>query len=167
MTSSSPSDMSFAGSWKFYFHDPSNPNWGEKDYILIATVSSWLQFWIVMNAISDAQFEQGGFFFMKDGFPPRYEHYTNRKGGAYQLQVSQTDEYRKIFTIYCISMILETCVKDPKNKIVGVTISLKRGFYILKLWNVEAAAYNQIEDIHNYVKPTTSILYEYNNRRDC
>jgi hypothetical protein len=157
----------FAGSWKLYFHDPTNTNWGPDDYILLSTITSWETYWKTMNAISDSQFKPGGFFLMKEGYPPRYEHYTNRKGGAYQIQVNQSESYRKIFDIYCISMILGMIAQNPDNIIVGVTISLKRDFYIMKLWNVEAATYNKIEDIHNYVKTGASMLYEYHNRRDC
>jgi len=152
----------FVGSWKLYFHDPSNPSWQVKDYILLATIRSWEDYWNVMYGISDAQFEQGGFFFMKDEFLPLYEHYSNKKGGTYQIQISQTDGYRKIFDVYSIAMIQGLITKDTKNPIVGVTISLKRGFYILKLWNINAKEYYHIEDIHNFVKPSSSILYEPN-----
>jgi len=160
MATSTPTLPPFVGSWKLYFHDPSNPNWQEKDYILLATLTSWADYWTWMNAISDAQFEQGGLFLMKDGFQPRYEHFTNKRGGAYQIQISQLeDEYRKTFDYYAIAMILGASTIDSNNKIIGHTITLKRKFYILKVWNVDAASYNKITDIHNFVKPTTSILY--------
>ena len=160
MTTPSPTLSPFVGSWKLYFHDPSNPSWQEKDYILLATLTSWSEYWAWMNAISEAQFEQGGLFLMKDGFPPRYEQQTNKRGGAYQIQISQTDdEYRKLFDYYAIAMMQETATIDPRNKIVGLSISLKRKFYILKVWNMDAASYNKITDIHNFVKPTTSIVY--------
>jgi hypothetical protein len=164
---SPPAIPPFVGSWKLYFHDPSNPNWQEKDYILLATITSWKQYWNVMNAISDSQFEPGGFFLMKEGYPPRYEHYTNRKGGAYQIQISKSDSYRKFFDMYCISMILESITEVPHNEIVCVTISLKRDYYILKVWNKESALYNKITDIRNYVKTGASMLYAFHNHRDC
>lgn len=160
MATSSPTPPPFVGSWKLYFHDPSNPSWQEKDYILLATLTSWGDYWTWMNAISDAQFKQGGLFLMKDGFQPRYEHFTNKRGGAYQIQISQTeDEYRKIFDYYAIAMILGISTTDSNNKIVGNTIALKRNFYILKVWNTDAASYKKITDIYNFVKSTTSIVY--------
>ena len=160
MATSSPTPPPFVGSWKLYFHDPSNPSWQEKDYILLATLTSWSDYWTWMTAISDAQFEQGGLFLMKDGFPPRYEHHTNKRGGAYQIQISQIeDEYRKIFDYYAIGMIQEAIAINPTNKIIGLSISLKRKFYILKVWNMDAATYNKITDIHNFVKPSTSLMY--------
>ena len=122
-----------------------------------------LSFWqldLKQAAISDAQFEQGGLFLMKDGFQPRYEHFTNKRGGAYQIQISQVeDEYRKLFDYYAIAMILGLSATDLNNKIVGLSITLKRKFYILKVWNMDAATYNKITDVHNFVKPATSILY--------
>jgi hypothetical protein len=160
MESSSALIPPFVGSWKLYFHDPSNTSWQEKDYILLATISSWETFWRVMNAFTSSQFEQGGLFLMKEGYPPLYEHFLNKKGGTYQIQISATDEYRKIFEIYSIAMIQELITKDSKNKIVGVSIGLKRGFYLLKLWNIDAKEYNRVKDIHNYTKATSSILYE-------
>ena len=160
MASPPPTPPPFVGSWKLYFHDPSNPSWQEKDYILLATLTSWSDYWTWMAAISDAQFKQGGLFLMKEGFQPRYEHFTNKRGGAYQIQISQVeDEYRKLFDYYAIAMIQEVATTDPKNKIVGLSISLKRNFYILKVWNMDAATYNKISEIHNFVKPTTSVMY--------
>ena len=162
MESVSASIPSFVGSWKLYFHDPSNPNWQEKDYILLATITSWETYWHVMNAFTDSQFEQGGLFLMKEGYPPLYEHFLNKKGGTYQIQISATDDYRKIFETYSIAMIQELISKDSKNKIIGVSIALKRGFYILKIWNIDAKEFTLIEDINNYAKETSSILYEPN-----
>jgi hypothetical protein len=160
MATSSSTLLPFVGSWKLYFHAPTNPSWQEKDYILLATLTSWADYFTWMNAISDTDFEPGGFFLMKDGFQPRYEHFTNKRGGAYQIQISQTeDEYRKLFDYYAIGMIQEANTTDSKNKIVGLSISLKRKYYILKVWNMDAATYNKITDIHNFVKPTTSIMY--------
>jgi hypothetical protein len=166
MASTSAAAIPFVGSWKLYFHDPANNNWGPDDYILLATITSWSEYWIVMNAISDSQFEPGGLFFMHGDHPPRYEHYSNKRGGGYQIQVSQTEDYRKTFDVYCIAMIQRLISRDPANSIVGVTISLKRGFYILKLWNTNAALYNKIEDIRNYAKPTSSMLYQKHNERN-
>jgi hypothetical protein len=155
-----PTPPPFVGSWKLYFHSPTNPSWQEKDYILLATLTSWADYWTWMNAISDAQFEQGGLFLMKEGFQPRYEHFTNKRGGAYQIQISQSeDEYRKIFDYYAIAMILGLTSIDSNNKIVGHCITLKRKYYILKVWNTDATTYNKINEIHNFVNPTTSIMY--------
>jgi hypothetical protein len=86
----------------------------------------------------------------------------NGDSNTYQIQISATDDYRKIFETYSIAMIQELISKDSKNKLIGVSIALKRGFYILKLWNIDAKEYNRIEDIHNYAKATSSILYEPN-----
>ena len=161
MAAASPAvAIPFVGSWKLYFHDPANPDWEEKDYKLIAPIRSWEEYWLVMNAISDVKFQGGGFFLVKDGFPPRWEHYTNRRGGAYQLQVNLTEPYRRIFDVYCISMILGSAARNPANTIVCTTIALKRGYYIIKLWNTDAEIYNAIDDIHNYVSPTSSMRYD-------
>jgi hypothetical protein len=161
MATSSSSSLPFVGSWKLYFHDPSNTSWQEKDYISISTpITSLKEYWVVMKAISDIQFEQGGFFLMKEGYPPLYENKHNKRGGAYQIQLSKLDDnYRMIFDEYCIAMIQEKIANDTTNKIIGVSISSKREHYILKLWNIDASIYNRITDIPNYVKPTTSIVY--------
>jgi len=159
-TASSAAAIPFVGSWKLYFHDPANPNWGEEDYKLIAPIRSWEEYWLVTNAISDVKFQGGGFFLVKDGFPPRWEHYSNRRGGAYQVQVNLTEPYRRIFNVYCISMILGSVTRDPANTIVCTTIALKRGYYIIKEWNTDAERYHEIEDIHNYVSSTSSMRYD-------
>ena len=54
-----------------------------------------------------------------------------------------------------------TCTKTPANEIVGVTISPKKGFCIIKLWNLNANAHSDpadVELLHEEVT-TDGILY--------
>jgi hypothetical protein len=66
-----------------------------------------------------------------------------------------------VFNRYLAAAALGCCSVDPKNEIVGVTISPKRGSCIIKLWNMNATAFNRPEDIpllHDEVR-TGEVLY--------
>jgi hypothetical protein len=95
---------------------------------------------------------------MKDRYPPLYEDRLNNRGGAYQIKIDSRSA-QAAFEIYSIAMILNRITKNPENKIVGISISLKREFYILKLWNLDAARFNNVDDIHLFI-PSTSVIYE-------
>jgi hypothetical protein len=38
--------------------------------------------------------------------------------------------------------------RDERNAIVGITISPKKGFHIIKIWNVDSRAYHTAADIN-------------------
>jgi hypothetical protein len=39
---------------------------------------------------------------------------------------------------------------DPKNEIIGVTISPKKGFHIMKLWNLSSKTFNKPDEVHMF-----------------
>jgi hypothetical protein len=149
----------FAGSCRFYFHDPANKLWGLKDYINLSTIGDWSVFKSSFSSVFERDPTlRGGYFFMKDPYPPLYEDRLNNRGGAYQIKIDSRSG-QAAFELYSIAMILNRITKNPENKIVGISISLKLSFYILKLWNLDAARFNNVDDIYLFV-PSTSVIYE-------
>jgi len=149
----------FAGSCRFYFHDPANKLWGLKDYINLSTVHDWSTFKMTFKYVFERDPSlEGGYFFMKEPYPPLYEDRLNVRGGAYQIKV-EARMGQSAFETYAIAMVLNQITKNPENVIVGISLSLKRGFYILKLWNLDAVRFNNIDDIHLFT-PSTSVIYD-------
>ena len=67
----------------------------------------------------------------------------------------------EVFNRYLAAAAIGACAKDPANEIVGVTISPKKGFCIIKLWNLNAKTFGSpadIELLHDEVKES-EILY--------
>jgi hypothetical protein len=89
------------------------------------------------------------FFLMKDPYLPLWEHRTNIHGGSYCIKVPEANAI-ETFQRYAAAAILEVVSTDSKNTIIGVTISPKKGFHILKLWNLSSKIYNKPTEVQCY-----------------
>ena len=92
---------------------------------------------------------------MRDPYLPLWEHRSNIHGGSYCIKVPEAHA-AETFQRYAAAAILGLVSSDPKNEVVGVTISPKKGFHILKLWNVTSKLFNKPTDIAVY-GPTMKI----------
>jgi hypothetical protein len=66
-----------------------------------------------------------------------------------------------LYQLYLAAAACKVAATDPSNAIVGVTMSPKRGFCIIKLWNANAKAFNKPTDVallHSEIK-VEEILY--------
>jgi len=157
---SASSDVFPSGSWTLYFHDPEDSSWSPESYKKIGTFTHFSSFWGAMKAISSERFLAGMFFLMKDPFLPLWEHRSNIHGGSYCIKVAESSAH-EIFQRYAAAASLNMVASDPKNTIVGVTISPKKGFHILKLWNMSSKTFNKPSDIQLYGEgmKTPDVLY--------
>jgi hypothetical protein len=97
---------------------------------------------------------------MRGEISPLWENNANIRGGSYCLKVSRRNSL-EVFQRYLAAAALGACAKDSGNEIVGVTISPKKGFCIIKIWNLNAKAYGSPADIkllHEEIKES-EILY--------
>ena len=149
-----------SGSWTLYFHDPADTNWTPDSYKRIGTFSDFDGLWGALKRIDDTRFLGGMFFLMKDPFLPLWEHRSNIHGGSYCLRIPESVAI-ETFQRYAAAAILNIVSKEDKNNIVGVTISPKKGFHILKLWNLTSRLYNKPADIQLYGDglKVTDVLY--------
>jgi hypothetical protein len=147
MASVSASAISFpAGSWTLYFHDPSDTTWSPDSYKKLGTFSDFTGLWATLKTIGDERFRAGMYFLMKDPYVPLWEHRSNIHGGSYCIKVPEATA-SETFQRYAAASILELASVDTKNVIVGVTISPKKGFHILKIWNSSCKSYNKTSDL--------------------
>jgi hypothetical protein len=135
-----------SGSWTLYFHDPADTTWSPDSYKKLGSFSDFTGLWAALKTIGDDRFRAGMYFLMKDPFLPLWEHRSNIHGGSYCIKVPESISV-ETFQRYAAASILEMTAVDSKNTIVGVTISPKKGFHILKIWNSSCKTYNKTSDL--------------------
>jgi hypothetical protein len=121
-------------SWMLWYHDPENKDYSLESYIKIADMNTPQQFWTVIESISKEAWESGMFFFMRRGFKPIWDVPENEAGGAWSKKIEASEMYTNYIEamVYCIANEL---LVNRKETLVGVAISPKGPFSILKIWN--------------------------------
>jgi hypothetical protein len=141
-------DVDFpSGSWTLWFHDPDDTNWTPASYKKLGRFATFGALWGALNAISTEHFLGGMYFFMRGDTMPLWEHRSNIHGGSYCIKVPEAVAL-ETFHRYVASAILGCVTTDAANAITGVTISPKKGFHILKIWNSSCKLYHLPHEIH-------------------
>jgi hypothetical protein len=133
------------GSWTLYFHSPAEKKWSIDTFKNIATVSTWSEYLSLINAFDESKWSRGMFFWMRASIPPLWENHQNIKGGSYSLCVGAADSI-DIFHRYTIGCMLGSAT-SKEDAIQGITISPKKGFHVIKLWNKDAARFGAISGL--------------------
>ena len=119
--------------WVFWYHDPENTNWDLKSYQKIYSFDTVEKFWSLHKNIENDMINSGMFFIMRDGIFPLWEDDSNVAGGCWSYKIIKKDAY-KAWVQLCVSLIGETLARED-NVINGISISPKKGFCIIKIWN--------------------------------
>ena len=174
MASSDLPSVPFPFPWSLYYHATDDGTWHAKSYKYLGSFTNFPELWACLHFI-EGEFAKGMYFLMK-GVPnpevggedprwekghhaPLWEHRHNVHGGAYCVKVEQ-DAFN-VFQHYAAAAILGEITPDPANPIIGVTVSPKRGFFIMKLWNMSSDRFKDPRDIKlllPWIK-TADILY--------
>lgn len=140
-----------SGSWSLYFHAHDNPKWNLPSFTPVGTVKTWREFWSLIEGLRTDAIADGMFFFMRDPIPPLWENHQNIRGGSYSIRVQRKDA-GETYVTYAIATMVGCLTKDATNTINGISISPKKGFNILKMWNTDAAHHKLPTDIHILTK---------------
>jgi hypothetical protein len=124
----------FQYSWILWYHDPENKNYSLESYVKIADMSTPQQFWTVIDSISKEAWESGMFFFMRRGFKPIWDAPENEAGGAWSKKLESIEAY-SVFVDLMVHCITNELMSSRKETLVGITISPKGPFSIIKIWN--------------------------------
>lgn len=143
----SSSDSFPSGSLTLYFHDPEDSSWAPDSYKKIGTFSTYSALWGTLKTIDAERFLSGMFFLMRDPHLPLWEHRDNIHGGSYCIKVPEALAL-ETFQRYAAAATLNLIAKDESNTVIGVSISPKKGFHILKLWNVSSKLHNKPSEIN-------------------
>ena len=148
------------GSWTAYFHEPEDSLWTAASYKLLQKCTSWEALGAVLRELGPHKTTNGLLRIMKEDISPLWENKANIRGGSYCLKVPRRSAI-EVFTRYLAAAARGCCAKEAANEIVGVTISPKKGFCIIKIWNLNAKAYGKpsdLEILHEEVKEA-EIIY--------
>ena len=130
------------GSWTVYFHSPEETKWTLNTFVSLGSMKTWHQFWSIMEVLKTESFSDGMFFLMRDPAPPRWESHYHIRGGCYSFRC-QKKEAADVYLTYIIAAMLGGAATSDDNKINGISISPKRGFNIIKVWNTDAQKFSQ------------------------
>jgi len=142
------------GSWTAYFHEPDDTLWTAASYKLLQKLTSWEAIGAFLRELGPHKTTNGLLRIMKGDISPLWENKANIRGGSYCLKVPRRSAI-EVFTRYLAAAAVNCCAKDAANEIVGVTISPKKGFCIIKIWNLNAKAFGKPSDLallHDEVK---------------
>lgn len=124
--------------WCLWYHDPNNSDYSLDSYIKIAVISDVATFWSVFEAISTEAWNSGMFFFMKEGFRPLWDAPENDKGGAWSKKIDAAETHA-VFLDCMVHCLAEKFLKANNEIVVGVTLSPKGNFHIIKIWNTTSS----------------------------
>lgn len=127
--------MELGAEWTLWAHLPHDTDWAITSYKEIVTVTSPGLLNGLMEALPDELIKNCMLFFMRAGVMPMWEDPVNKSGGCFSFKVpnkSAASAFRELTDI-----LLGGSISDDlriRNSIVGLTISPKRTFCIIKLW---------------------------------
>jgi hypothetical protein len=134
------------GSWTLYFHSPEETKWTLNTFINLGAMKTWRDFWNVIETLKADSLSDGMFFMMRDPSPPLWESHQNIRGGCYSFRCQKKDA-ADIYLNHMIASMLGGLSGHPENRINGISISPKRGFNIVKVWNTDAQKFNHPSNI--------------------
>jgi hypothetical protein len=135
------------GPWTVYYHEPEDKSMTADSYKKLQVVSSWEALGSLLRELGPHKTTNGLLRVMRGEFSPLWENKANIHGGSYCLKVTRRNAI-EVFNRYLAAAALGACAKDSANQIVGVTISPKKGFCIIKVWNLDAKRFNSPDNLH-------------------
>jgi len=122
--------------WVLWYHSPEEKDWDIDSYKLIKEFNTITDFWEIFRLLTPIQIQYGMFFLMRHNIMPTWEDPRNINGGSWSFKISKKDTYDAWLNL-CISAIGEKITENIENSINinGITISPKKNFSIVKIWN--------------------------------
>jgi hypothetical protein len=144
-----------SGSWTLYFHSPEETKWTLNTFVTMGSMKTWRDFWTTMELIGNDAFSDGMIFVMRDPIPPLWENHQNIRGGYYSFRCQKRDA-AECYINYMITAMISALTQQGSNQINGISISPKRGFNIIKVWNQNATGYNKPSDLQYGICPSVA-----------
>ena len=133
MTSNSNDDFKLNDIWVLWYHDPNDVNWEIKSYKQVSTISTIGEFWDTYDFLENTVIENSMFFIMRKGINPLWEDPQNVDGGCWSFKI-QKGNIKKYWSELSIYLLGENITKKERL-INGLSISPKKTFCIIKIWN--------------------------------
>jgi hypothetical protein len=121
-------------SWTLWAHLPT-AGWTIEDYIKIHTINTVGECISLTESLDNSLIAKCSLFYMKDTVLPIWELSGNDKGGVFSIQI-YNDQIAKIWKdlMYALAGRCLSPDQDFVNAIVGISVSSKVRFVILKFW---------------------------------
>ena len=121
--------------WVFWFHNPKDNNWTLESYKEIYKISTIEEFWNLYKNIDSNIIQDGMFFLMKENVKPLWEMEENINGGCWSYKINKR-EVCNAWSELSIAVCSENLLKNNSLDLInGISISPKKSFCILKIWN--------------------------------
>lgn len=144
MNQKNEQEHQFKDVWDLWYHDPNNNDYSLESYIKISSLNSIEQFWRCYYQLKPFQLQNGMFFLMFNGVKPTWE--DTIEGGSWSYKIDKK-EIHQAWNKLSVYMISENFLNDVKynDQIIGISISPKKTFSILKLWIKNSLLKDQIK----------------------
>ena len=135
--------LNLNSSWDFWYHSTNDTDWSISSYKKIATISTIEQFWSVFNLFTATHIQNGMFFVMREGILPLWEDDQNKTGGCWSFKIIKKDVFNA-WNELAINLLGENITKEAtfNTEINGISISPKKSFCIIKIWNKDSSNNN-------------------------
>jgi len=131
-----------ATKWSLYYHDPEDSNWTANSYITIYDqIDSIEQFWEVYHLLPKGTFHLGMFFLMRESILPTWEDPANSNGGCWSYKVPIADVF-EVWESLSAYLVSEQLAPTIDRLLTGISISPKKGFCVIKIWNNDSTLNN-------------------------
>lgn len=121
--------------WTLYYHSPTSSDWSNASYTKVAsfhTIEGFTELFRVLDTIPELHY--GMLFLMRGNILPTWEDKRNCKGGCWSYKVSGETAVLSTWKQLAVRLTGETLSTVPML-LNGLSMSPKRGFCILKIWN--------------------------------
>ena len=146
--------------WTLYYHNPTSNDWTNASYKKVSKIVSVESFCAHYKALDFPKSAQGMFFLMRGDIMPTWEDKHNQKGGCWSFKVSH-EHFFSVFKNLSILLVGESISRVPLL-LNGISVSPKRGFCIIKLWN-HNSKYDNTKVLHigdvSYLEDNGPALY--------
>jgi hypothetical protein len=148
--------------WDLWYHDPNNNDYSLASYINLGTLDTIEKFWHYYYQLKLTQLQNGMFFLMVKGVLPTWE--DNLKGGCWSYKIDKK-EISQAWTKISIHLLSDNFVEkddnnpELNNEIIGISISPKKTFSILKVWVNNDSQHEKVKIIDDlpFIKNETPI----------
>ena len=123
--------------WTLYYHDPTNSQWDDSSYTRVMRVQTVGELLAMLLSMQRMAFHHGMFFLMRENIFPTWEDPLNRTGGCWSYKVQAKDVSKVWFEVALHLAMGELSIVEA-NVLNGISLSPKRGFCIMKIWNQHA-----------------------------
>ena len=121
--------------WTLWAHLPHDTDWSINSYKKIYTMQTVQETIAVTETLPDILVKNCMLFIMREGVKPIWEDPKNRDGGCFSYKIPNKNVYDvwKELTYVVVGNSV-SANSSFVNSVVGITISPKKNFCIIKIW---------------------------------